>query len=222
MGSLSSPWTLSFQTVQISGLNMGNKAAKNAASEEDIKYLMSKVEDKSVGGQSTFYRLNFNDAGHTKDRIKEWKEGKVRDLNKMQFLSMVTEFGIMGTPDNFNALFDGFDSDGDGVISIKGFVMLIHVMSDESPQDKIKWAFTNYDTNGDGHISADEMQRYVATIFEMMKRDGDAANLASEVLQKLDSNADGKVTLEEAVNACTKNEQLLNLLNLSVNKHFHY
>ena len=63
---------------------------------------------------------------------------------------MVTEFGIMGTPKNFEALFDGFDTDEDGVISLKEFVLLIHVMSDETPEEKIKWAFTTYDENKDG------------------------------------------------------------------------
>ena len=74
-------------------------------------------------------------------------------------MSMVTEFGIMGTPKNFEALFDGFDSDDDGVISIKEFVLLVHFMSDEAPGEKIKWAFTTYDTNKDGHIDAEEMKR---------------------------------------------------------------
>ena len=91
--------------------------------------------------------------------LKEWEEGKVNDLNKAQFLSMVTEFGIMGTPKNFEALFDGFDTDEDGVISLKEFVLPIRVMSDETPEDKIKWAFTTYDENKDGFISAEEMKR---------------------------------------------------------------
>ena len=72
---------------------------------------------------------------------------------------MVTEFGIMGTPKNFEALFDGFNTDEDGVISLKEFVLLIRVMSDETPKDKIKWAFTTYDENKDGFISAEEMKR---------------------------------------------------------------
>ena len=91
--------------------------------------------------------------------LQEWEEGKVNDLSKSQFLSMVTEFGIMGTPKNFEALFDGFDTDGDGVISLKEFVLLMRVMSNESPQDKIKWAFIAYEENKDGFINADEMKR---------------------------------------------------------------
>jgi len=201
---------------------MGNKAGKNKVSAEDMDYLMSQVEDKSLGGSSTFYRLNFTDSGHTKERIKEWQEGKVNDLNKNQFLSMITEFGIMGTPKNFEALFDGFDTDDDGTISIKEFVLLIRVMSDESPEDKIKWAFKAYDENKDGLINAEEMMRYVATVCEMMKREGDGDKLAEAIMTKLDANQDGKVSHEEAMNACVADEELLNLLNLSVNKHFHY
>jgi len=201
---------------------MGNKAGKNKVTAEDMEFLMSQVQDKSLGTQSAFFRLNFTDSGHTKSRMKEWEEGKVNDLNKAQFLSMVTEFGIMGTPKNFEALFDGFDTDEDGVISLKEFVLLIRVMSDDTPQDKIKWAFTTYDENKDGYINAEEMRRYVATICEMMKREGDGEALADAVLQKLDANQDGKVSHKEAMNACVEDQELLNLLNLSVNQHFHY
>jgi len=201
---------------------MGNKAGKNKVTSEDMAFLMSKVEDPSLGTKSTFYRLNFTDSGHTKARIQEWEEGKVNDLNKAQFLSMVTEFGIMGTPKNFEALFDGFDTDGDGVISFKEFVLLIRVMSDDSSVDKIKWAFTTYDENGDGLINVEEMKSFVASVFEMMKREGDGEKLAEELMTKLDANQDGKVSLEEAVNACVGDDQLLGLLNLSVNTHFHY
>jgi len=201
---------------------MGNKAGKNKVTSEDMAYLLSKVEDPSLGTQSEVYRLNFTDSGHTKARIQAWEEGKVNDLNKAQFLSMVTEFGIMGTPKNFEALFDGFDTDGDGVISLKEFVLLMRVMSDESPADKIKWAFTTYDENKDGLIDAEEMKRYVATVCEMMKREGDGEKLAEEVMRKLDANQDGKISHEEAMNACVTDDELLGLLNLSVNKHFHY
>lgn len=201
---------------------MGNKAGKNSVSAEDMEFLMSQVQDKSLGTKSAFYRLNFTDSGHTKERIKEWEEGKVDGLKKDQFCSMVTEFGIMGTPKNFDALFDGFDTDGDGVISLKEFVLLIRVMSDDSPQFKIKWAFTTYDENKDGFIDADELKRYIATVCEMMKREGDGEALAETIMRKVDTNQDGKVSHEEAMNACYTNEELLGLLNLSVNKHFHY
>ena len=56
----------------------------------------------------------------------------------------------------------------------------------------------------------------------MMKREGDGEALAETIMRKVDANQDGKVSQEEAMNACYTNEELLSLLNLSVNKHFHY
>ena len=49
---------------------MGNKAGKNKVTAEDMEFLMSQVEDKSLGTKSAFYRLNFTDSGHTKARMK--------------------------------------------------------------------------------------------------------------------------------------------------------
>merc|ERR1711887_305306 len=196
------------------------KAGKTKVTAEDMAFLMSKVEDPSLGTKSTFYRLNFTDSGHTKARIQEWQDGQVSDLNKSQFLSMVSEFGIMGTPKNFEALFDGFDTDSDGVISLKEFVLLMRVMSDESPQDKIKWAFIAYDENKDGFINAEEMKRYISTVCEMVKKAGDGEALADAVMSRLDANQDGKVSHAETMNACIADEQLLKLLDLSVNTHF--
>ena len=56
----------------------------------------------------------------------------------------------------------------------------------------------------------------------MMKREGDGEAVAETIMRKVDTNQDGKVSHEEAMNACFTNEELLSLLNLSVNKHFHY
>jgi len=128
----------------------------------------------------------------------------------------------MGTPRNFEALFDGFDSDGDGVISLKEFVLLIRVMCDDAPADKIKWAFNTYDENKDGLINAEEMKRYIATVCELMKREGDGEAVAEALMTRLDANEDGKVSQEEAMNACIADGALTGLLDLSVNKHFHY
>ena len=138
------------------------------------------------------------------------------------FLSMVTEFGIMGSQSNFEALFDGFDTDGDGSISLKEFVLLLRVMSDDTPEDKVKWAFATYDENKDGLIDTHEMKRYLAqsnivffificnceffsfvgTVYEMMKRDGNASEYTEALISKLDKNQDGKISQAEAVNAC--------------------
>ena len=49
---------------------MGNKAGKNKVTAEDMEFLMSQVEDKSLGTKSAFYRLNFTDSGHAKARMK--------------------------------------------------------------------------------------------------------------------------------------------------------
>ena len=56
----------------------------------------------------------------------------------------------------------------------------------------------------------------------MMKREGDGEALAETVMKELDANQDGKISQEEAMSACMTDDEILRLLNLSINKHFHY
>ena len=62
----------------------------------------------------------------------------------------------------------------------------------------------------------------MGTVYEMMKRDGNASEYTEALISKLDKNQDGKISQAEAVNACIAEEGFRDLLNLSINKHFHY
>ncbi|KAK3094608.1 hypothetical protein FSP39_003993 [Pinctada imbricata] len=67
-------------------------------------------------------------------------------------------------------VFNTFDQDRNGCINFEDFVMGLSVLSRGTLQERLQWAFTLYDINGDGLITKDEMLDIVSAIYEMMGR----------------------------------------------------
>jgi Kv channel-interacting protein len=51
---------------------------------------------------------------------------------------------------------------------IKEFVSGLSVLSRGTLHEKLQWAFSLYDTNGDGIITKDEMLNIVSAIYDLM------------------------------------------------------
>jgi len=190
---------------------------------EDLKELISKYQEKHP-------QLEFGP--QTREKLQELynkteNAEELRDLNEDQFCEMMTEFGFPGNKGNFVAIFKSFDANKNGLISLKEFMLIVRIMSEDMPEEKIKWAFKTYDANDDGTIDAHEMKRLVAAVYlsladyipsikEDLKigSDGLGEEKAEELFKKLDLNADGRVSKEEALKACTSDPELAKFLNL--------
>ncbi|GFW32872.1 kv channel-interacting protein 4 [Trichonephila clavipes] len=48
------------------------------------------------------------------------------------------------------------------------FVIGLSVLARGSLQEKLRWAFSLYDINGDGYITKDELSKIVQSIYELM------------------------------------------------------
>merc|ERR1712227_874445 len=84
----------------------------------------------------------------------------------------------------------------------------------------LNWAFSMYDADGNGWIDLMEMTRIVKSIYSMMGPKQTAAvvgdqqsaeDRAEGIFKKMDVNSDGKVTRQEFVQACIKDQKFPNI-----------
>uniref|UniRef100_A0A2C9JQU0 EF-hand domain-containing protein n=1 Tax=Biomphalaria glabrata TaxID=6526 RepID=A0A2C9JQU0_BIOGL len=95
------------------------------------------------------------------------------------------------------------------------FVMGLSVLSRGTFQERLQWAFSLYDVNGDGVITKEEMLDIVTAIYEMMGRytepsidDTTAREHVERVFQKMDTNRDGVISVEEFMDTCRRDENI--------------
>merc|ERR1712129_652452 len=78
-------------------------------------------------------------------------------------------------------VFRTFDSDKNGFIDFKEFLLAINVTSNGNPEEKLNWAFSMYDVDGNGWIDLPEMTKIVKSIYRMTGNKGGDSHDSPEV-----------------------------------------
>lgn len=155
------------------------------------------------------------------DTIKKWHKGFRIDcpsgkLTPRKFVEMYKLFFPHGNAQEFcDHVFRTFDTDKNGFIDFKEFLLAIDVTSAGSPTDKLKWAFKMYDVDGNGVIDLEEMTKIVQAIYDMMGGEEttcSAESRAEEIFNRMDANEDGCLTEEEFLTGCLNDKELSKLL----------
>ena len=115
-------------------------------------------------------------------------------------------------------IFRMYDSNGDGHVDFREFMIVLYVMSNGTPEENLKKIFQVFDINNDGTVSQKELDRVVKDLFWSFKKDDklNEENLAKEAFKEMDINIDGKITQEEFIRACLGHETLSTMLALKV------
>ena len=183
---------------------MGAKKSKGSLGSDDLAYIMKHT----------------NLDGNT---VQEWYAGFLNDcptgrLTQKQFFDMYKMLIPNGNAEEFcQHVFRTFDTDHNGYIDFLEFLLAINITSAGTPEEKLKWAFKLYDIDGNGLITQYEMTKVVQSIYEMLgpgvlKTDDNAKERAEKVFQQLDTDGDCRLTEDEFVRGCIKNEELKVLL----------
>ncbi|XP_043370004.1 Kv channel-interacting protein 4 isoform X7 [Dermochelys coriacea] len=111
-------------------------------------------------------------------------------VNEETFKEIYSQFFPQGDSTTYaHFLFNAFDTDHNGSVSFEDFIMGLSILLRGTVQEKLNWAFNLYDINKDGYITK----------------------------EKMDKNKDGVVTIDEFIESCQKDENIMRSMQLFEN-----
>uniref|UniRef100_H3DH23 EF-hand domain-containing protein n=1 Tax=Tetraodon nigroviridis TaxID=99883 RepID=H3DH23_TETNG len=170
--------------------------------------------------QLCFQRYNLHS-----DFCSDGKECPSGMVDEETFKTIYSQFFPQGDATTYaHFLFNAFDIDRNGSIRFEDFVIGLSVLLRGSITEKLNWAFNLYDINKDGYITKEEMLAILKSIYDMMGRytypcvrDEAPYEHVDKFFQKMDKNRDGVVTIEEFIETCQKDENIMNSMQLFEN-----
>lgn len=130
-----------------------------------------------------------------------------------------------------------YDTDGSGSIDFTEFMVVYHIMNEGTPEEVMSKIFRVFDLNGDGVITAVEMNKIIKVgiysvhgdqkilftskdMSGLLKTENPELEvddlMAKTAFREMDKNEDGKVTEEEFISACLGQEEISRLLALKI------
>ena len=188
---------------------MGNKNGKPVLRDEDIATLT-----KSSGLDEAQVKSSFDDF------IEKYPDGKIRPKVFHEMMSKALPKSKQDVSKMEKNVFRLYDTNNDGYIDFTEFMTTFLIMADGEPEEVLTKIFRVFDVNGDGSITMTEMTKLTKDMYGMLKAE-DPNIAAKEMIAKsafaeMDKDKDGKVTLEEFINACMGQEEFSKMLTLKL------
>ncbi|XP_032676109.1 NADPH oxidase 5 [Odontomachus brunneus] len=162
-------------------------------------------------------------AGFDKGNL-EWLEkifkqtvGNEREIRREEFKKIVTSKNPFFT----ERVFQIFDKDNSGAISLQEFLDAMHQFAGKSPDDKIKFLFKVYDIDGDGLIQLRELEHVMRACMEengMKFSDEQIEDLTIALFEDADQGNRGAITFEALKRQLEKHDGLLENLSISIDR----
>ncbi len=169
----------------------------NDLSEDDIQFILANTDFE-------------------RDKVIEWyanfrqkcPSGK---LDKNDFICFYRQLIRGNHPDEdayCSAVFDVFDSDGNGLIDFGEFLIAFWIRAKGNIKDKLSWLFDIYDLDKSGSISLRELKEMLKLVCNMKGLRDDPDEKAESIMYALDRSRDGRISRHEFIAGCTRDQRL--------------
>ncbi|GAA6217644.1 guanylyl cyclase inhibitory protein-like [Lates japonicus] len=116
-------------------------------------------------------------------------------------------------------IFRTLDSNGDGVVDFREYVMAIHMLIEGSAVEKLSWSFKLYDKDRDGAITKEEMLEIMQAVYKMSVAAAltkpnplTAEECTNRIFVRLDKDNNAIISLEEFVEGALDDDWIREML----------
>nr|XP_015809177.2 guanylyl cyclase-activating protein 2 [Nothobranchius furzeri] len=137
-------------------------------------------------------------------------------------------FGVDATgeaSDYAENMFRAFDKNGDNTIDFLEFVAALNLVFRGDLEHKLRWSFKVYDKDGNGYVDRSELRSIIDSIHrikkgsktEMTNSNPTVDEVVDRILDAVDVDRDGAVSIEEFIKGAQEDPWVLSMLRLDMN-----
>ncbi|XP_036428824.1 recoverin b [Colossoma macropomum] len=164
---------------------------------------------------------------YTEEQLYAWyqtfmKECPSGQISTEQFESIYASFFPDADPKAYaQHVFRSFDSNSDGTLDFKEYIVALHLTSSGKTTQKLEWAFALYDLDKNGTITKNEIHEIVKSIFNMISKEDqknlpDDENTPEKRTEKIwaffGKKENDKITEGEFIQGVMDNKNILRLI----------
>ncbi|XP_028283750.1 recoverin-like [Parambassis ranga] len=159
--------------------------------------------------------------------IVQWYENFKRQcptgrITKEEFQTIYSKFFPDSDANTYaQHVFRSFDTNDDGTLDFKEYIVALHLTSTGKTTRKLEWAFSLFDVDKNGYITKSEVQEICTAIFKLIPKDelaglSEDENTAEKRANKLwkffDKGDNERVAEGEFIQGVLENEEALRLI----------